>query len=69
MVTKDCKDYKQNAKKYVINMISEARTLHKKDGCQYSHYLSKYCDFDTLEEVELSGIDFQKCRFCFRETE
>ena len=66
VILKDGKDYADNAKDFVINMVSETRTLHKKNGCYYSHHLSKYYDFNTLEEAENAGIDFLKCRICFQ---
>ena len=69
MVLKDGKNYKNEAKEYVINMTSNACTLHKKNGCYYSHYLSNYYDFDALEEAEQSDVEFLKCKICFGEVE
>lgn len=67
MMLKDGKYYESEAKEYVINMTSNARTLHRKNGCYYSHHLSKYYDFDTLEEAEQSKVEFLKCKICFGE--
>lgn len=46
-------------------MVSNARTLHKKNCCYYSEFLQKYYDFDTIGEVENSGLNYVKCEKCF----
>ncbi len=60
-------EFQNEAKKYVINMESEARKLHIKNckSCPYSHYFFKYYDFDSYEEAIESGIEFLECRRCF----
>ena len=60
-------DFQKNAKQYVVNMLSNARTLHKKNGCYYARYLTKYYDFETLKDAEGSGIECLKCKKCFKE--
>ena len=57
--------FQNDVKDYVINMTSNARILHRKNGCYYSSYFSNYHDFDTLEEAEQSDIVFLKCEICF----
>ena len=69
MVLKTAKtgeEFRHDAKRYVINMLSDARTLHIKGGCYYARHFSKYYDFDTLEEAENSGVEHRKCRNCFK---
>lgn len=56
--------YEKNAKKFVIKRGSQ--TLHRKCECRYSQYINEYCDFDTFEEVKNSGLEFNKCRYCFK---
>lgn len=58
------KDFNENAKEYVINMLSGAKTLHKKNGCRHSKAISKYYDFDTYAEAKESGIDHTDCELC-----
>ena len=60
-------DFQKNAKQYVINMLSNARTLHIKGSCRYARYFAKYYDFDTLEAAESSDVEFLKCKLCFKE--
>lgn len=64
-----CKaDFQDSAKKFVINMVQGSeRTLHikNKDCCQWSDFIQEYVDFDTEEDVELSGIVYRKCKKCF----
>ena len=60
-------DFRCNAKQYVINMLSNARTLHIKNGCYHARCIAKYYDFDTLEAAEESGLEFLKCKNCFKE--
>jgi hypothetical protein len=48
-------------------MLSDARTLHKKNGCYYARYFAKYYDFETLKDAEGSGIECLKCKKCFKE--
>ncbi len=59
--------FQKEAKKYVINMLGNKQKLHKKNCCQYSKCYDKYYDFDTLEEVNKCGIEFTKCKLCFKE--
>ncbi|MBO5339148.1 MAG: hypothetical protein J6A96_05550 [Clostridia bacterium] len=61
------KEFQKNAKEYVINMLGNKRKLHKKNGCYYSKCYCKYYDFNTISEAENSGIDFLKCKICFKE--
>jgi len=59
-------DFQNDAKKYVINMMTNSRkTLHVKNGCYYAEYLEYYVDFDTLEDVKKSGIKHIECDKCF----
>ena len=51
-------EFQREAKKFVINMESEARMLHIKNTDS---------DFDSYDEAKNSGIDFLVCRKCFRE--
>lgn len=60
-------EYKRDAKEYVINMLGKKRKLHIKNGCCHSKCFFEYYTFETLEEVEASGIEFTKCRICFPE--
>lgn len=63
----NCADqFQRDAKAYFINMLSGARKLHKKDGCQYSHHCAEYYDFDTKEEAYASGVEFTNCGLCFK---
>lgn len=59
-------EFQRDAKEYVINMLSGARKLHKKNGCHYAKCFAKYYDFDTKEEAYASGIEFTTCRLCFK---
>ena len=61
------KEFQEDAKKYVINMLGKKRKLHKKNGCHYSRCYSEYYDFDTVNEAEVSGINFLKCQLCFKD--
>ena len=61
------KEFQEDAKKYVVNMLGNKRKLHKKNGCLHSCYYSKYYDFNTVNEAEASGIHFLKCQLCFKE--
>ena len=58
-------EFQRDAKKYVINMLSNARTLHIKNGCYHAQCCCKYYDFDTFEEEVNSGAEFLKCKRCF----
>ena len=58
--------FQKEAKEYVINMLGNKQKLHKKNCCQYSKFYAKYYDFDTLEEVEKCGVEFTKCKLCFK---
>lgn len=60
-------EFQTDAKEYVINMLSGARKLHKKNGCHYSTFSAEYYDFDTKEEAYASGIEFTHCGLCFKE--
>ena len=60
----NAKDFNENAKNFVINMLSGAKTLHKKNGCRDSKAISKYYDFDTYAEAKESGIDPTDCKLC-----
>ena len=59
--------FQKEAKEYVINMLGNKQKLHKKNCCQYSKFYAKYYDFDTLEEVNASGLKFTPCGLCFKE--
>lgn len=60
-------DFQKKSKKFVINMMKNSRpTLHIKNGCYYGEALEYFVDFDTYEEAEKSGIDFVKCKNCFK---
>ena len=58
--------FQKEAKEYVINMLGNKQKLHKKNCCQYSKFYAKYYDFDTVEEAEKCGIEFTKCKLCFK---
>ncbi len=60
-------EFQHDAKEYVVNMLSNARKLHKKNGCYYAKCFAKYYDFDTKEEALASGIEFTACKRCFKE--
>lgn len=60
-------EFQEEAKEYVINMISDSRVLHKKNGCYYGEFSQKYYDFDTEEEASNSNIAFRHCLNCFPE--
>lgn len=59
--------FQEEAKKYVINMLGNKQKLHEKNCCQYSKFYAKYYDFDTVEEAEKCGVEFTKCKLCFKE--
>ena len=59
--------FQKEAKKYVINMLGNKRKLHIKNGCQFSEYYIKYYDFDSLDEISASGLEFTHCELCFKE--
>ena len=61
-------DFQNDAKKYVINMVSGTRKLHIKNSknCPHSRYVYEYYDFDSFEEATASGIAFTKCGNCFK---
>ena len=59
--------FQNEAKKYVINMECNKQRLHKKNGCQWSKCFDKYYDFDSMESVIHSGVEFVKCKLCFME--
>lgn len=60
-------EFQRKAKQYVMNMLSDARTLHIKNGCYHAQYFAKYYDFERLEDAECSGVECLKCRKCFKE--
>ena len=66
----ECRNnYQENARKYVINMIrGSKRTLHIKNTscCPWSKFIQQYVDFDTLSDVESSGIEYEPCKKCFK---
>ena len=47
-------------------MLGNKQKLHKKNCCQYSKFYAEYYDFDTLEEAKNCGIEFTKCKLCFK---
>lgn len=63
-----CKDdFQMNAKEYAINMEHRSRrTLHKKNGCYYGTFLSRYVDFDSYEKAKNCGIESIDCQNCFK---
>ncbi len=61
-------EFQNEAKEYVINMINGSRKLHIKNNCPNSKCLYKYYDFESLDDVEKCGIEFTKCKKCFKET-
>lgn len=65
--TTNGEQFRREAKNYVINMLEEKRTLHKKGCCQFSGFYAKYYDFDTEEDATASGIAFTPCELCFKE--
>lgn len=65
-IARNGEDFQRDAKKYVINMLSNARTLHIKNGCYHAQCCCKYYDFDTFEEAVDSGAEFFKCKRCFK---
>ena len=62
---KNGKEFQENSKDYVINMLGNKRKLHKKNGCYFSHVFAKYCDFKTYDEAKNSGISHTDCELCF----
>ena len=50
-------------------MQCNKQRLHKKNGCQWSKCFDKYFDFDTIEEVRVGGVEYIKCKLCFKEKE
>ena len=61
--------FQQEAQKYVVNMIrGSKRTLHIKNTscCPWSKFMQKYVDFNTLNDVKSSGIEFEPCKKCFK---
>ena len=61
------KSFQKDAKKYVINMLGNRQKLHIKNCCPHAICFSKYYDFDTLKEAEKCGVEFTKCKLCFKE--
>ena len=58
--------FQKEAKEYVINMLGNKQKLHIKNGCPHAKCFSKYYDFDTLKEAEKCGVEFTKCKLCFK---
>lgn len=61
---RNARDFNEESKEFVINMLSGAKTLHKKNGCRDSKAISKYYDFDTYAEAKESGIEHTDCELC-----
>ena len=72
MIIKESKSgniYQQEARKYVVNMIrGSKKTLHIKNTacCPWSKFMQQYVDFNTLNDVKSSGIEFEPCKKCFK---
>ena len=68
---KSGEDFRLNAKKYVVNMEKNIKTLHIKctPKCYPSKFLYTYIDFDKENEVEEYFIKnnkaYRKCEICF----
>lgn len=61
--------FQDHAKQYIINMTSDARKLHRKNGCHFAAWFYKYYDFDSIVEAEASGVAYTKCELCFPQEE
>lgn len=64
--------FQELSKEYNVNMTGLVRTLHKKGStCPYSHGMTSFIPFDTLDEVEKFEkehiVTFKRCGNCFRQ--
>lgn len=61
---------KDGAKKYIINICKNVRTLHLNETtCYHMSHLFEFESFDTEEQVykKFNG-NYKKCQICFKET-
>ena len=60
---------KKDAKKYIINVCKNIRTLHKNEtNCYAMKTLHEYESFDTEEQVHIKyNGNYRKCKICFKE--
>ena len=60
---------KEDAKKYIVNICHNVRTLHMNEtNCCHIEHLREYQSFETEKEalVEFNG-NYKKCKICFKE--
>lgn len=62
-------DFQKHAKKYVINMFKNQKTIHIKNGCKDSQCIYEYADFNTLKEIKDIPLTFRYCEKCFENQE
>lgn len=71
IISGNATEFKKNSKEYNVNMTGLVRTLHKKDACYYSKYMTSFIPFNSLVEVEQfekeHNIVFKRCGNCFKQ--
>ena len=62
-------EFMNNAKPYFANMEKNRKMIHRKGcpKCQYSKFMYRYIDFETLAEAESFRPRLSKCQNCFPE--
>lgn len=65
--SKSGEDFQKHAKKYVINMCKDVRTLHitNTKSCPHSKFLYEYIDANRVEDFKIGEDYYKKCKRCF----